>query len=126
MSVNVDVELSVSDQEATQTGPDTLVLQNEEIANNDVVNNSDDKRQAAEVSEDQHLESLDTVLAAQQYQTGARPKDTSPTPLVHTALPEYSETDLVTALEPTIPSHVPEQDHYVEEAEYLDLDNIES
>jgi len=124
--VDVDVELSVSDQEATQTGPDTLVLLNEEIANSDVVNNSDDKRQAAEVSEDQHLESLDTVLAAQQYQTGARPKDTSPTPLVHTALPEYSETDLVTALEPTIPSHVPEQDHYVEEAEYVDLDNIES
>jgi len=79
-----------------------------------------------EVPVDPHLESLDAVLASQPYQTGARPKDPSPSPVVHRNPPDYSETDLVCALEPTIPGHVPEPAPYIEEAEYLDLESLES
>merc|ERR1719318_1849829 len=78
-----------------------------------------------ELPTDSHLESLDTVLASQPYQTGARPKDPSPSPVVYRAPPDYSETDLVCALEPTIPGHVPEPAPYIEEAEYLDLGSLE-
>jgi len=89
-------------------------------------NTSEENVEVAEVPEDPHLESLDTVLSGQHNQTGARPKENSPTPALYRPPPNYSETELVSALEPTIPGHVPEPEHYVEEAEYLDLDSLES
>jgi len=75
---------------------------------------------------DTHLESLDTVLASLPTQTGARPKDTSPSPVVYRQPPIYSESDLVSALEPTIPNNVADPAPYIEEAEYLDLASLEA
>jgi len=117
-------------QESLTTDPIVPVKSNmlpSEQQTDDLVNNiSEETVEAEGVSEDLHLESLDKVLSGQHYQTGARPKDNSPTPALHRPPPNYSETELESALEPTIPGHVPEPDHYVEEAEYLDLDSIES